>query len=72
MTGKGITKINNFIWHILNMLITVASCSIGTRALCLETNWLGHEGHHVPPSGADFKKESHCTSLPLYLSLHAQ
>ena len=65
MIGKGITKISNFIWCILNMLITVASCSIGTRALCLGTNWLGHEGDHSSPSGAEVKNECHCTYPPL-------
>ena len=68
MIGKGITKINNFIWHILNMLITAASCSIGTRALCLGTNWLGHEGDHSSPSGAEVKNE--CVTVPTF-PLHA-
>jgi hypothetical protein len=65
MVGNGITKINNFIWHILNMLITVVFCSTGTRALCLGTNWLGHDSHHSPPPGAEVKNECHCTYPPL-------
>lgn len=65
MIGKGITKITNFIWRILNVLITVASSSIGNRARCLGTNWLGHEGDHSSPSGVEFKNECRCTYPPL-------